>query len=144
MKFFTSPAMMVLALAGCASAAPLTSPPARMEDGLSRTALGRTVAVGGPKVTPLAILEDSRCPVGVTCVWAGRVRISVRVDLGRGSEMHELTQGVPIPVADGTLELVEVEPSKPQSVRNEIKPDVGHSGLSPRDYRFGFRFMGGL
>jgi hypothetical protein len=117
------PALLAaLALAGCAHAVPVP------EDGLSRTGLGRTVAVGGPRVTPLRVLEDSRCPPDVRCVWAGRMRLQVRVDLGSGSQTRELTLGEPIPVADGTLELV------------EVWPDKGSGG----DYRFGFRFMGGI
>lgn len=110
-----------LALAGCAHAGV-------PEDGLSRGRLGQTVAVGGPKVTALKVLEDSRCSANVRCVWAGRVRLRVRVDLGSGSHVRELTLGVPAPVADGTLELV------------EVRPERGRSGA----YRFGFRFMGGL
>ena len=121
----------LLALAGCAT----VSLPAQPEDGLTRAAIGQIVAVGGPKVTPLAVLEDSRCPGGVQCVWAGRVRISARIDLGRGSETRELTQGMPVPVADGTLELIEVQPAKPAP---------GARPLASADYRFTLRFMGGL
>lgn len=104
-------------------------------DGIARAALGETVAVDGPKVTPLAVLEDSRCPMNARCVWAGQVRLKVRVHLGAGDRDLELTSGKPLPVADGTLELVEVRPDR---VAGE-----GQS-LDPRDYRFGFKFMGGL
>lgn len=121
----------LLTLVGCTTAS-LPAPP---EDGLTRAAIGQTVAVGGPKVTPLAILEDSRCPAGVQCVWAGRVRISARIDLGSGSETREFTQGIPVPVADGMLELVEVQPAK---AAPRARP------LTSTDYRFAFRFMGGL
>ena len=124
-----------LTLAGCAASTPPASIPPSQEDGISRTAIGRTVDVGGPKVTPIAVIEDSRCPAEVTCVWAGRVRISVRVDLGRGSALHELTLGTPIQVADGALELVEVQPTRPAPEGR---------ALAPRDYRFGLRFMGGI
>lgn len=104
-------------------------------DGIARARLGQTVAVDGPKVTPLAVLEDSRCPMNARCVWAGQVRLKARVHLGTGDRDLELTSGKPIPVADGTLELVEVRPDR---VAGE-----GQS-LDPEDYRFGFRFMGGL
>ncbi|VWX52277.1 hypothetical protein [Novosphingobium sp. 9U] len=128
-------AALAMALTGCTATAP---PPTSVEqaDGLARAALGQTVGVGGPKVTPLGVLEDSRCPMNARCVWAGRVRLSVRVDLGRGSQVLELTQGQPRPVADGTLELVEVQPDRV----------AGEKGLTiaPADYRFAFRFMGGL
>lgn len=124
-----------LTLAGCATPTPPALVPPSQEDGISRTMIGRTVSVGGPEVTPIAVIEDSRCPADVACVWAGRVRISARVDLGRGSEFHELTLGTPVPVADGALELVEVQPSKRAS---------DERALAPHDYRFGLRFMGGI
>ena len=104
-------------------------------DGIARAALGETVSVDGPKITPLAVLEDSRCPMNARCVWAGQVRLKVRVHLGAGDQERELTSGKPIPVADGTLELVEVRPDR---VAGEGQ------ALDPKDYRFGFKFMGGL
>ena len=102
-------------------------------DGIGRAALGETVTVNGPRVTPLAVLEDSRCPTSVKCVWAGQVRISVRIDLGSGNQTRELTLGKPAQVADGALTLVEVTPE-----RRSTTP------VYPEDYRFGFRFDGGL
>jgi hypothetical protein len=120
--------LAILALiAGCAS----SSPPAR--SGLAYARLGQTVYVDGPRVTPLAVVEDSRCPTGVACVWAGRLRISARIDLGSGSRTREMTLGEPQQVADGTLELVEATPH-PTAKRH----------IEFGDYRFGFRFMGGL
>lgn len=102
-------------------------------DGIARAALGETVYAGGPRVTPLEVLEDSRCPINARCVWAGQVRLKARVDLGTRDEERELTTGKPEPIADGTLELVDVQPDR-----------VAGETLNPGDYRFGFRFMGGL
>jgi hypothetical protein len=102
-------------------------------DGITRARFGESVRVDGPQVTPLKLLEDSRCPEGVQCVWAGQVRISAAISLGSRVEQVEITQGEPIPVADGTLELVEVMPRRQANVT-----------LYPDDYRFGFRFSGGL
>jgi len=45
--------------------------------------VGQTTAqVGetGPRLTFEAVLEDSRCPVGVTCVWAGDAVVVVALD----------------------------------------------------------------
>lgn len=92
-----------------------------------------TVRVDGPRVTPLAVIEDSRCPKGVQCVWAGRLRLSVRIDLGKSKETRELTLGQPQHVADGSLELVEATPYPVAETRTDAK-----------FYRFGFRFMGGI
>ena len=38
---------------------------ARPSDGIARAGLNQRVYVDGPYVTPLAVVEDSRCPVGV-------------------------------------------------------------------------------
>lgn len=92
------------------------------------------VYVDGPRITPLELLEDSRCPEKVMCVWAGRVRIKVQVHLGSGDEVREMTLGKPIPVADGKLLLMQVEPRK---INPSPAPMLG-------DYQFGFRFQGGL
>ena len=102
-------------------------------DGITRARFGEAVRVDGPQVTPLKLLEDSRCPEGVQCIWAGQVRISAILTLGSRVKNVEMTQGEPIPVADGTLELVEVMPRRQANVT-----------LYPDDYRFGFRFSGGL
>jgi hypothetical protein len=103
------------------------------DDGIARVAINETAYVDGTKITPLVILEDSRCPAGVQCVWAGQVRITARIELGTVTETRELTLGAPVTVADGAVELVEVWP--------EAKADRTHY---PEDYRFGFTFKGGI
>ena len=117
-----------LALAACA-----TTPP-EPEDGIARAGLGERVYVDGPQVTPLAVLEDSRCPMNARCVWAGRTRLSVRIDLGSGSETREIASDAPIQVADGQLALVEVQPDRM----------AGEAPSEQKPYRFGFTFAGGL
>jgi hypothetical protein len=101
---------------------------------LTYAALGQTVRVDGPRVTPLEVLEDSRCPMNARCVWAGQLRLRVRIESGTGGTI-ELTSGKPVNVADGTLELVKVRPDKVAG--------TGNGAVKPADYRFGLRFMGG-
>jgi hypothetical protein len=118
-----------------AAQSPAELPPARGEAPLAYAALGQTIGVGGPRITPLEVLEDSRCAMNARCVWAGQVRLRVRIESGRGGTI-ELTSGKPASVADGTLELVEVRPDKVAGGK--------HGGAIPASaYRFGFRFMGG-
>lgn len=120
-----------LVLAGCATVAPGAPPP---DPALTWLRLGQTASVEGPRITPLSLIEDSRCPARVTCVWAGQVRVTVRVPTGGGgSRVVEVASHRPVPVADGTLELVEVRPTK----RSE-------AAIPPGDYRLGFRFRGSL
>lgn len=118
--------LAALALTGCA---PLPRP----TDGVVHARLGQTVSVGGPRVTPLRVLADSRCPVNARCVWAGEVRIAARIASGRHSDTRELVLGQPVMVAGGRLELVEVRPAQHTD-----------AAITPRKYRFGFRFAGGL
>jgi hypothetical protein len=118
--------VLPLVLAGCVSYH-------IKDDGTARATIGETVKVGGLAVTPKELLEDSRCPEGTQCVWAGQVRIKAMVAYGSAGEMREMTLGKTVPVADGQLQLVEVMPLRKAGIT-----------LYPEDYRFGFRFAGGL
>ena len=44
-----------------------------------RVALGESVMIDGYYFEFTEVLEDSRCPTNVQCVWAGRARVSVMV-----------------------------------------------------------------
>lgn len=141
-----------LALAGCKiipaarTGAPPNSPPpqlpgaappdAKLESPLTFAALGQTVSLNGPQVTPRKVLEDSRCPANARCVWAGQVRLRVRVNTGARHHDLDMTSGKAVRVADGMLELVEVRPDKFTSENN--------GAVEPSAYRFGFRFSGGV
>jgi hypothetical protein len=58
----------------------------------------------------------------------------VRIDLGSRSETREIASDAPIQVADGQLALVEVQPDRM----------AGDQPGTPKQYRFGFTFAGGL
>jgi hypothetical protein len=111
-----------LALASCITVYPPDEP---APGALAWARFGESVAVGPVRLTPLTLLEDSRCPQGVQCVWAGRVRITARV----GDTPRELTLGQPASVPGGAVTLVEVAPAKSKAAT-----------IPARDYRFGFRF----
>jgi hypothetical protein len=126
-------AAFALALGACATPRSLPTPaPTPTQPGLAYARISEEVNAGGPNVTPLEVLEDSRCPANVNCVWAGQVRLSVKIVTGRGSEIRELTSGKPVPVADGTLVLADVLPHR-----------VTTGAVRSPDYRFAFRFDGG-
>src|SRR5688500_7147509 len=110
----------LLAQASCASVPPdyANGPTA---------ALGELAVLDGIGVRPLAVVEDSRCPANVQCVWAGRVRIRAEVS---GDGIRELTLGEPLSVSGGSLTLVDVRPSK-------RAPEA----IAPRAYQFTFRFQ---
>jgi hypothetical protein len=97
--------------------------------------LGQTAYVDGPKIRPIKVIEDSRCPMNARCIWAGRVRILAVWAKPSGDEEIELTLGEPLPLADGSLTLIDVKPSRMAGEGKAIKPG---------DYRFSFQFVGGL
>lgn len=124
--------IVTLALVATLTAGCVTAPRVNA-DGSTEARLGQKVDLGGPKVTLLKVLEDSRCPMEARCVWAGRVKLSVRIDLDSGTSVQELTSDKTLSVADGQLELLGTMP--PTSTQRPI---------APGDYHFALKFSGGL
>lgn len=116
-----------LALTGCVTTNAIKG------DG-SNVALNQTAYVDGPRIRPIAVLEDSRCPINARCVWAGRVRVKVLWMRTNGTQELELTMGEAKTMADGAITLTSVTPGRV----------AGGSPILPKDYRFSFTFAGGL
>ena len=117
-------------LAGCATMGSDTP----LADG-SSVALGQRANVDGPIIQPVKILEDSRCPMNARCIWAGRVRLKMLWLRPTGEkQVFELITGQPAPLADGTIQLENVTPASM----------AGAKAIEPSDYRFAFRFDGGI
>lgn len=95
--------------------------------------LGQMAYVGGPRVMPERVIEDSRCPVGKTCVWAGRVVLRATVHGGAWSKPVDMILGIPVDIADGKLTLVAVTPGR-----------VAGGSARTTPSRFAFAFQGGL
>nr|WP_210132179.1 hypothetical protein [Stenotrophomonas rhizophila] len=117
---------MTISLLGCAAAGPVARSPI---EGPVR--LGEMAAVDGPKVRPDRVIEDSRCPADVQCIQAGRLVVRATVLGGGWSKELDLTLGVPVPLADGMLTLVDATPV----------PVTGETSGSAA--RFTFKFQGG-
>ena len=123
------PLLTVLALPACAATAQQTP----LRDG-SDVAIGQRAMVDGPIVQPVKVLEDSRCPMNARCIWAGRVKVQMVWIRGNGERQpFEVTLGEPVQLADGQFTL--------ESVRPEKRTDLT---IKPEDYRFSFRFAGGI
>ncbi len=121
----------VLALAGCAAAPGSASdiePPRRPPElpGVAYGEVNEEIRVGNLSVRPLAVVEDSRCPSNVACVWAGRVVLRVSVSGMNGPTTISSIEPLALP-GGGTLVLESVWPPR---VHGE--PPAG-------PYRFGFR-----
>jgi hypothetical protein len=116
----------LMLLAACVQTQAVEQPPAPTEQtaGIVFVDLGETADLGGGlRVRPLQVLEDSRCPEDVVCVWAGRVRLSVAIS---GVGEREINSGEPVATPRGAFVLAEVAPPR----RRDGPPPA---------YRFGFR-----
>jgi hypothetical protein len=52
--------------------------------------INKAVTFNGLKIEFVELVEDSRCPADVQCVWAGNAKIKVRVTKNRKSQVLEL------------------------------------------------------
>jgi hypothetical protein len=119
-----------LALAAFALAACTTVPSAHAGP---TAGLGQVAYTNGLRVRPLEVLEDSRCPALVRCVWEGRLVLRAEVIGGSWHQTRDLELGKPQQIADGTLTLIAAEPRK-----------AAPGQIDPRAYRFTFDFQGGI
>ena len=114
--------ILATAISSCAATPPIDS-----TDGW--IALGQSARFGKTVVTPQGIVEDSRCPADVQCIWAGRVvlRADVRKD-AEPARSVDLVSGEAARIPGGIVTLAEI---RPQAVRGDI---------APADYRFRLTF----
>jgi hypothetical protein len=73
---------------------------------------GEQVSALGVHLTPLTLLEDSRCPVDVQCIQAGTVRIQATLTSGLGTANQEFKLGQTITTEAESITLVNVVPVK--------------------------------
>ena len=83
-------------------------------------ALRQPVQAGAVVATPMAVVEDSRCPENARCVWAGRLVVTTRIDGAGWRETADLTLGEPRQVRDVTMALISGLPEK--QVERETPP----------------------
>ena len=115
-----------LVLAACVSATQIDRAPLAAEG--AAVGLHQPVALGDAVVTPMRVVEDSRCPINARCVWAGRVVVETRVDGPGWRETVPMELGEPQALRDMQVALVSAEPGR------TTQEDVP----APEDYRFVF------
>ena len=89
--------------------------------------IGETFSGLDVSLTPLSVVEDSRCPVDVVCIQAGTVRVKTRIISGLGTSDMTLTLGTPITTEAEEVTLVSVSPAPYSTVT-----------ISPNAYVFTF------
>lgn len=86
--------------------------------------------IGDLAVTPLEVIEDSRCPIEADCIWEGRVLLNSELRLGHEVITVTLDSGEPMRINGGMLSILEVAPDA----------SVRWSPIPSESYRFGFGF----
>ncbi|MFZ2522402.1 MAG: hypothetical protein WAX44_00495 [Minisyncoccia bacterium] len=97
----------------------------------NRVTVGQEIVLNKVKITPLKVLSDSRCPKDVECIWAGTVRVLVRLEREGGIQETELELNNPITFVGGRVSLDSVYPEKTQSE------------ISQKEYQFVFGVLPG-
>ncbi len=115
--------LIATGLAACASS------PDEVAPGESFTLAPGTEAIvkgGGPRVRFEGVLEDSRCPSDVQCIWAGEVVVDVTIGDGSSSR-RSMRPGEAVASGRFRVNLLEVQPY-PKST----------SAIQPSQYRATF------
>ncbi len=123
---------LLASLSGCVTAEePAEIPGCRTMDCV---ALGEAQEAGLHEgdlvVTPLEVIEDSRCPIEADCVWEGQVVLKTELRLGHEVITVDLNTQEPLRINGGMLSIAEIAPEQ----------SVEWSPIPPEAYRFGFRF----
>jgi len=113
---FLPAALPAIILAGCAPADAGTAGE-RQSARILTLRLSEAGRVGGARITPLAVVEDSRCPAGVQCVHAGTVRVITRISAASGKDEPVLALGQPRRVRELWVTLLGACPTPRVGVR---------------------------
>ena len=89
--------------------------------------IGQATAALGATISPIAVTQDSRCPVDVQCIQAGTVQLRAQVTDASGTTEKMFTLDKAVIVGTRTITLIDVRPDKRST-----------QTLSPSDYVFTF------
>lgn len=90
--------------------------------------LGQTLSLDGMTIEFIEVLEDSRCPEDVVCVWAGQAKVKVRVSKdGVAQDAQELIVG-----KSGKNHIAQFDESTLKAIALSPYPTTKNTGA--RDY----------
>jgi hypothetical protein len=85
----------------------------------------KSIRGAGFKIKFVEMVEDSRCPTGTTCIWAGNAKVKIEVRGGRGGrktfELNSATQPTVVNYSGYDIKLSGLTPKPAVNVR--IDPD---------------------
>lgn len=101
-------------------------------------ALNQKITAFNFSITPLEVLEDSRCPIDVQCIQAGTVRLKAKLAGGLGEYTATLELNKPFINEEVSITLTKVSPLK--TATHQISPDerLATPPIAPSAYIFTF------
>ncbi|HEX7724886.1 MAG TPA: hypothetical protein VF438_04080 [Candidatus Paceibacterota bacterium] len=93
---------------------PTTPPPGTQTSATLHASIGQSVTGLSVTVTPLEVTDDSRCPQGVACIWAGTVHVRTKVKNEVGTSEVTFELGKSITLGAENIALTVVSPAKTQ------------------------------
>ncbi len=95
-----------------------------------QTSINKTVTIGSVSITPIEVLEDSRCPRDVVCIQAGTVRLRTNINTSNVPVEQNFTLGQSVTIGSYNIELVSVIPGTVSIVQ-----------IKKEDYKFTFKII---
>ncbi len=87
-------------------------PPAEAKSATIRTTMGQVMSGLNVSITPRQVVDDSRCPTDVQCIWAGTVHVRVTIKTPKSTADVTLEIGKPIEKDGYTITFTELTPGK--------------------------------
>ena len=78
------------------------------------TTMGQRMTGLNVTITPQAVVEDSRCPEGVQCIWAGRAVIRAKLESVEGSITETFEIGQTVTFGSQTIKFEALTPAPAQ------------------------------
>ncbi|MFA6519905.1 MAG: hypothetical protein WCT41_03755 [Candidatus Paceibacterota bacterium] len=94
--------------------------------------IGEKVSGLDVSITPLAVLQDSRCPIDVQCIQAGTVKLQARLVSGLGTTTQTFTLGQPITTEAETITLTDVLPPPKAGIQIKNSDYIFTFGIAKR------------
>ncbi len=95
------------------------------------TVLEKKILTNGVYITPLEVIEDSRCPTDINCMWVGTVRVTVKLEIGTSSQISELSFSNSVIFLGKKISLVSIFPNR-----------ISTTTIPLSSYRFEFKVTG--
>lgn len=120
-----------ISLANCIPKNPIptqaTSTSGVLPYGNAQLSVGNKAAFNGISITPVSILEDSRCPTDVQCIQAGTVRVNLKIETATSTVTRDMKLGSTTNVGNYSITFASVLPDKHSKTT-----------LQKSDYKFTF------